>query len=49
MHPRTFGPYTLLSVLGVGRIGRVHLGRTGKGRRVAVRVIRPEFAADPRP
>jgi serine/threonine protein kinase len=48
MHPRTFGPYTLLSVLGVGRIGRVHLGRTGKGKRVALRVIRPEFAADPR-
>src|SRR5215213_3232492 len=48
MQPRTFGPYTVLSVLGVGRTGRVHLGRTDKGRRVAVRVIRPEFAADPR-
>ena len=48
MQPRTFGPYTVLSVLGVAGFGRVHLGRTDKGRRVAVRVIRPEFAADPR-
>ena len=47
MQPRTFGPYTLLSVLGGAGIGRVHLGRTDKGVRVAVRVIRPEFAADP--
>ena len=48
MHPRTVGPYTLLSVLGVGRLGRVYLARTGKGERVAVRVIRGEFASDPR-
>src|SRR5690242_14612024 len=48
MHPRTVGPYTLLSVLGIGRLGRVHLARTEKGERVAVRVIRGEFAADPR-
>jgi eukaryotic-like serine/threonine-protein kinase len=34
-------------VLGGAGIGRVHLGRTEKGVRVAVRVIRPEFAADP--
>jgi eukaryotic-like serine/threonine-protein kinase len=47
MPPRTFGPYRLLSVLGGAGIGRVHLGRTDKGVRVAVRVIRPEFAADP--
>jgi serine/threonine protein kinase len=43
---RTCGPYTLLSVLGGTGFGRVHLGRTDKGARVAVRVIRPEFAAD---
>ena len=46
MHPRTLGSYTLLSVLGGTGFGRVHLGRTDKGLRVAVRVIRPEFAAD---
>jgi serine/threonine protein kinase len=47
MHPRTFGPYTLLSLLGGSGFGRVHLGRTDRGGRVAVRVVRPEFAADP--
>lgn len=47
MHPRTLGPYTLLSVLGGTGFGRVHLGRTDKGVRVALRVVRPEFAADP--
>ena len=46
MHPRTVGPYTLLSVLGMGRFGHLYLARTEKGTRVAVRVIRPEFAAD---
>jgi serine/threonine protein kinase len=48
MHPRTVGPYTLLSVLGVGGLGRVHLARSAKGERIAVRVIRSEFAADRR-
>ncbi len=48
MQPRTVGPYTLLSVLGVGGLGRVHLARTERGERVAVRVIRGEFATDPR-
>jgi serine/threonine protein kinase len=52
MHTRTFGSYTLLSVLGGTGFGgtgfgRVHLGRTDKGVRVALRVVRPEFAADP--
>ena len=46
MHPRTVGPYTLLSVLGMGRFGHLYLARTEKGTRVAVRVIRREFAAD---
>ena len=32
MHPRTVGPYTLLSVLGMGRFGRLHLARTREGR-----------------
>lgn len=48
MQLRTVGPYTLLRVLGIGRLGRVHLARTHKGERIAVRVIRGEFAADPR-
>jgi serine/threonine protein kinase len=34
-------------VLGSGGMGRVYLGRSVSGRRVAVKVIRPEFAADP--
>ena len=48
MQPRTVGPYTLLSMLGIGALGRVHLARTRTGERIAVRVIRGEFAADPR-
>jgi eukaryotic-like serine/threonine-protein kinase len=43
----TVGPYTLLRVLGEGGTGGVHLARTDKGARVVVRVIPPEFAADP--
>jgi eukaryotic-like serine/threonine-protein kinase len=42
--PPTIGPYTLLRVLGEGGMGRVHLARTDKGARVAVRVIRAEVA-----
>jgi serine/threonine protein kinase len=34
-------------LLGSGGMGRVYLGRSVSGRRVAVKVIRPEFAADP--
>jgi eukaryotic-like serine/threonine-protein kinase len=47
MPPATVGPYTLLRVLGDGGTGRVLLGRTDKGTRVAVKVFRPELAAYP--
>jgi serine/threonine protein kinase len=47
MHPRTAGPYTLLRVLGGGGMGRVHLARTDKGARVAVKIIRSELAGEP--
>lgn len=47
MHPRTAGPYTLLRALGPGRVGALHLGRTDKGTRVMITIIRPEFARDP--
>jgi serine/threonine protein kinase len=47
MHPRTAGPYTLLRPLGPGRVGELHLGRTDKGARLVITIIRPEFARDP--
>jgi eukaryotic-like serine/threonine-protein kinase len=43
----TVGPYTLLRVLGESGTGGVHLARTDKGARVVLRVVPPEFAADP--
>ena len=45
--PRQIGPYRLLDVLGSGGFGRVFLGLSPDGRLVAVKVIRPELAADP--
>lgn len=45
--PRTVGPYRLTARLGEGGDGRLYLGRSSDGRAVAVRVIRPELAADP--
>jgi serine/threonine protein kinase len=45
MPPATVGPFTLLRVLGEGGMGRVLLGRTEKGARVALKVFRPELAA----
>jgi eukaryotic-like serine/threonine-protein kinase len=41
------GPYRLAGVLGAGGMGRVFLGWSSDGRPVAVKVIRPELAADP--
>jgi serine/threonine protein kinase len=41
------GPYRLTGRLGGGGMGEVFLGRSAGGRLVAVKVIRPELAADP--
>ncbi|ANS68984.1 serine/threonine protein kinase [Streptomyces lincolnensis] len=48
--PRRVGPYAPVALLGSGGMGRVYLARTaddGPGL-VAVKVIRPEYAEDPR-
>ncbi|MEU6893001.1 serine/threonine-protein kinase [Streptomyces sp. NPDC046557] len=45
--PRTIGAYRLLGRLGAGGMGRVYLGRSAGGRTVAVKVVHPQFAADP--
>ncbi|EFC79633.1 serine/threonine-protein kinase [Parafrankia sp. EUN1f] len=44
--PRLIGPHTLESVLGSGGMGRVYLGRSPAGRRVAVKVIHDHLARD---
>ncbi|NGO45781.1 protein kinase domain-containing protein [Streptomyces ureilyticus] len=44
--PRELGSYRLLRRLGVGGMGRVYLARSPGGRTVAVKVVRPELAAD---
>jgi eukaryotic-like serine/threonine-protein kinase len=41
------GPYRLVGRLGQGGMGRVYLARDPAGRRVAVKVVRPELAAEP--
>jgi serine/threonine protein kinase len=45
--PPRIGSYEVIGRLGEGGMGTVHLGRDGQGRLVAIKVIRPELAADP--
>ena len=45
--PQQIGPYWLRGQLGVGGMGRVYLGVSADGRPVAVKVVRPDLAADP--
>ncbi|MER7535796.1 PQQ-binding-like beta-propeller repeat protein [Streptomyces sp. NPDC097704] len=45
--PPAIGPYSLRGRLGEGGMGAVYLGRSPGGRTVAVKLIRPELAADP--
>ncbi|RFU37605.1 serine/threonine protein kinase, partial [Actinomadura logoneensis] len=46
--PEKIGPYRVRARLGAGGMGRVYLAETPAGRRLAVKVIRAEHAADPR-
>lgn len=45
--PATVGPYRLLGVLGNGGMGRVYLGQSPAGRKLAIKVIHSELAEDP--
>ncbi|MCX4818608.1 PQQ-binding-like beta-propeller repeat protein [Streptomyces sp. NBC_01142] len=44
--PQELGSYRLLRLLGAGGMGRVYLARSPGGRTVAVKVVRPDLAAD---
>ncbi|MCM3884836.1 protein kinase [Frankia sp. R82] len=45
--PRELGSYRLLGQLGKGGMGKVYLGRSTKGRLVAIKVIRTEAVGNP--
>jgi serine/threonine protein kinase len=45
--PAELGSYTLLAKLGQGGMGTVYLGRSERGRLVAIKVIRADVADDP--
>ncbi|MFD0904951.1 serine/threonine-protein kinase [Actinomadura sediminis] len=45
--PRDVGAYRLIARLGAGGMGRVFLGRSARGRMVAVKLVHPELARDP--
>lgn len=44
--PAQVGDYELLATIGEGGMGVVHLGRARDGRRVAVKVLRPQVVGD---
>src|SRR5215813_1637549 len=46
--PRAVGPYTIEGRLGAGGMGTVYLARATNRRPVALKVIRADFAGDPR-
>src|SRR6266702_1502903 len=45
--PAWVGPYRIVGRLGSGGMGWVYRGGSKSGRTFAVKVVRPEFAADP--
>nr|WP_223184212.1 serine/threonine-protein kinase [Streptomyces sp. CBMA152] len=45
--PVAVGPYRVVAQLGSGGMGRVYLGYSPSGRRVAIKVIRPEYVQEP--
>ena len=45
--PRQIGPFRLLGRLGEGGMGRVFLGTSPGGRKVAVKIVHPHYANDP--
>lgn len=45
--PRRIGPYEVIGRLGAGGMGEVYLARSRAGLRLAVKVVRPEYAQDP--
>jgi serine/threonine protein kinase len=45
--PREIGGYRVVARLGAGGMGQVYLGTTRSGRRLAIKVIRADYADDP--
>jgi serine/threonine protein kinase len=45
--PGQIGPFKLVGRLGEGGMGRVYLGASPGGRRVAIKVVHPHYASDP--
>jgi serine/threonine protein kinase len=45
--PGQVGPFRLLGRLGEGGMGRVFLGESPGGRKVAIKVVHPHYASDP--